>query len=169
MSKNADEILDQGRTTVRQLNTTLKRVEETLADFQKVLKPLASRGESISKNTEESLAKLNLVLGDVRALMRVLDRSDGTLRRFLTDPSLYNNLDSAAGMVLRIVPRIDRILKDFEVFADKLARHPEAVGLGGVVRPGSGLKNPPTPPLPPGGAAPGHGPAGQGAFPPPRH
>ena len=27
--------------------------------------------------------------------------------------------------------------------ADKLARHPEAIGLGGVVRPGDGLKNPP--------------------------
>jgi hypothetical protein len=44
-----------------------------------------------------------------------------------------------------MTPRIDRILKDFETFADKLARHPEAIGLGGVVWPGSGLKDPPTP------------------------
>ena len=35
---------------------------------------------------------------------------------------------------------------DFETFADKLARHPEALGIGGVVRPGTGLKDPPTPP-----------------------
>jgi hypothetical protein len=26
------------------------------------------------------------------------------------------------------------------VFADKVARHPESLGVGGVVRPGSGLK-----------------------------
>ena len=43
------------------------------------------------------------------------------------------------------MPRLDRILKDFETFADKLAHHPEAIGLGGVVRPGSGLKDPPAP------------------------
>jgi hypothetical protein len=48
-------------------------------------------------------------------------------------------------MLVRIMPRLDRIMKDFETFADKLARHPEAIGLGGVVRPGSGLKDPPAP------------------------
>ena len=29
-------------------------------------------------------------------------------------------------------------------FAELLARHPEALGIGGVVRPGTGLKEPPS-------------------------
>ena len=45
-----------------------------------------------------------------------------------------------------LIPLYREILADFETFADKLARHPEALGLGGVVRPGDGLKDPPTPP-----------------------
>jgi hypothetical protein len=86
--------------------------------------------------------------------MRTIDRSDGTLRKFLTDPSLYNNADTAAAMVVKMIPRLDRILKDFETLADKLARHPESLGVGGVVRPGSGLKNPATPPVLPGTSQP---------------
>ena len=53
-------------------------------------------------------------------------------------------------MTTRIMPRLDRILRDFEVFADKIARHPESIGVGGAVRPSAGLKESPTlnPPQP---------------------
>jgi phospholipid/cholesterol/gamma-HCH transport system substrate-binding protein len=44
------------------------------------------------------------------------------------------------------MPRVERALKDLEVFADKLARHPESIGLGGALRPSSGLKEAPTTP-----------------------
>jgi ABC-type transporter Mla subunit MlaD len=156
MSRNADDILEQGRTTVRRMNSTLTQLETTLKDVQAVTKPLAGRTDRISKNADESLAQLNQILGDVRGLMRALDRSEGTFKKFLTDPSLYNNIDSAACMVTRLVPRLERILKDFETFADKLARHPELVGARGAIRGSDGLKNPPTPPIAP-GQAPGSG------------
>lgn len=170
LSQDLGDLAQQGQTTLRQFNTTampqitsflrsanetslpqvnalLRRLEGPLADIERITRPLGTRGESLARNLDESLARVNLTLGDVRALFQAIDRADGTLRKILTDPSLYNNVDGAVVAVLRILPRIDRMLKDFEVFADKLARHPEAVGLGGVVRPGSGLKNPPTPPL----------------------
>ena len=60
----------------------------------------------------------------------------------------------------KLAARADRILKDFETFADKLARHPESLGLGGVVRPSAGLKDPPhypvVQPYYPPGAVPPH-------------
>lgn len=143
-------------TTLPQFNALLKRIEGPLADIERVTRPLGERSERIARNVDEATAQLNQVLGDVRALFRAIDRADGTLRKILTDPSLYNDVDTAVVMVTRILPRVDRILHDFEVFADKLARHPEAVGLGGVVRPGSGLKNPPTPPF---SAQPTHAPS----------
>ncbi|MFO0843625.1 MAG: MlaD family protein [Gemmataceae bacterium] len=182
VSRNAADISEQGRTTVRRLNDLLAKLDQPLTDLPKVMadiqrftvtanlaisdvqrvtRPLGDRSESITRNVDESVQKLNATLGDVRALMMTIDRADGLLKKVLTDPSLYNNLDAAAVMVLKMVPRVDRILKDFETFADKVARHPEVLGVGGAVRPGSGLKNPPTPPLnagppqePPGGPVP---------------
>lgn len=154
IAQNVTDVSDQAKTTVRQLNETLKQVEKPLADFQKTMadvqritKPLGDRAGQITKNVDEALEKLNQTLGDVRALMSALDRADGTLKKILTDPSLYNNIDAMVVNFLKMVPRFERIVKDFETFADKLARHPEAIGLGGVVRPGDGLKNPATPPL----------------------
>ncbi len=148
MSRNADAILEQGRETMRKLNTTLGQMESTLKDVQTVTKPLGERGERITRNLDESIAQFNLLLGDLRGLMRAIDRSDGTFKKILTDPSLYNNIDCTVVMVSRLMPRLEQILKDFGVFADKLARHPELLGASGAIRGSNGLKDPPTPAIP---------------------
>jgi phospholipid/cholesterol/gamma-HCH transport system substrate-binding protein len=161
IARDVADITEIGKTTIRNLNDVLKKLEKPLDDFQKAMadaqkvfadvqritKPLGERADSITRNVDEALVSLNKTLGDVRALMQALDQANGTLKKFLTDPSLYNNIDAAVVTVLRMIPRFDRILKDFETFADKLARHPELIGAGGIIRPSDGLKNPPTPPL----------------------
>ena len=144
-AKNLDETMKEGPETVRQLRQTLQKLDEALTPLRDLTKPFSERGPAISRNLDESLDKLNRSMTDLRELMRVVGESDGTFRRFITDPSIYNRLDETLCMFQKVVPRVDRILKDFETFADKLARHPEAIGIGGVVRPGSGLKDPPDP------------------------
>jgi ABC-type transporter Mla subunit MlaD len=141
------EILHQGSEAVQRLNINMKELQQTLIEIQRTIKPLGDRSERISKNIDEITAQLNQVLGDVRGLIGAIDRSQGTFKKFLTDPSLYNNIDNAAVMINKLVPRLDRILKDFEVFADKLARHPELLGAQGAIRGSDGLKYPPTPPI----------------------
>ena len=59
---------------------------------------------------------------------------------------MYNNLNQAACMITNVVPRLDRILRDVEVFADKIARHPETIGVRGAISPSAGLKESPTAP-----------------------
>ena len=72
-----------------------------------------------------------------------------SIQKFFSDGSFYNNLNDASLMLTRILPRVDRALRDFEVFADKIARHPESIGVGGAIRPSAGLKEGPS------GATPG--------------
>jgi ABC-type transporter Mla subunit MlaD len=142
----ADEtelFLRQGRGTLLKMNETLKKVDETFDALNRASKPGSPETQGMLKNLSEGLDKFNHTMTDVNDLLRVVGRSDGSLRRFIADPALFNHLDDAALMVTRILPRLDRALKDVEVFADKLARHPEALGLGGVVRPNTGLKEPP--------------------------
>jgi ABC-type transporter Mla subunit MlaD len=146
LTKNTDELVKESQRTLTRINESLGRADGVLANLQEATRPLANRSDSIVRNLDDSVGRLNKVLAEVQGLLRALDQSDGTLRKFLTDPSLYNHLDEAACGVVRMLPRVDRMLKDLEVFADKLARHPEALGLGGVVRPSSGLKDPPLSP-----------------------
>jgi ABC-type transporter Mla subunit MlaD len=140
IARNAEDITKEGRTTIRRMNDTLVRADAALADLQQVTRPLAERGERIVRNLDESLDKLNRTLASTNSLLGAVGQSDGTISRLLTDPTLYQRLDDILCNVQRSQPRWDRILRDFEAFADKLARHPELLGVRGAVRPDSGVK-----------------------------
>ncbi len=148
-TKNAsiqfDELLKDSRVTLRQVTETMKRADSALADLQKTMKSFGDKGPSILKNFEETTDNLNKTMKDVRELIQVFGRSEGTVSKLVFDPSLYNNVNDSAVMVTKILPRLDRVLRDVEIFADKLARHPELIGIGGVVRPSSGVKESPMP------------------------
>jgi phospholipid/cholesterol/gamma-HCH transport system substrate-binding protein len=144
ISRNTDEMIKDARITIKNLNATVIKADEVFGNLQKVTKPFSDSSPRILQNLDDSTVALNRTLNEFRELMREFARSEGTLQKLVTDPSLYNNLNDSAGMISRILPRLDRILGDVEIFADKIARHPESLGIGGVVRPGSGLKEPPT-------------------------
>src|SRR5262245_37099039 len=143
-TKDTQVFLKEGAGAMKALNDTLIRTDALIINLDKAAKPLADRGPVVMKNIEESTIHLNRTLADVRELLQAVARSDGNMQKLLTDPALYNNLNDSAAMVSRILPRLDRVLRDVEIFADKIARHPESLGLGGVIRPSSGLKENPT-------------------------
>jgi phospholipid/cholesterol/gamma-HCH transport system substrate-binding protein len=140
IAKNTADITREGRTTVRRLNDTLVKVDDTLTNVQRATKPLAEHSESMVRNAEESLVRLNRTLADSSSLIRAIGQSDGTLNRILTDPTLFNRLNEILCVVQKTLPRIDPILRDIEVFADKLARHPEQIGIRGAIKPDPGIK-----------------------------
>jgi phospholipid/cholesterol/gamma-HCH transport system substrate-binding protein len=144
ISRNTDELLKESRKTIDRINGSVTQTDEVLRNLQQATKPMADRSNSVMKNLDESTEKLNRTLTETRELLRAVSQSDGTLHRFVADPALYNNLNDATCMMVRLLPRLDRILHDMEVFADKIARHPESLGLGGVVSPSSGLKEAPS-------------------------
>jgi ABC-type transporter Mla subunit MlaD len=143
LSKNTEEFLRESRTTIRHINDSLTTTDQILNDVQRATRPLADRTGTITKNLDESTARLAATMAQVQEMLRYISQGDGTIRRFIDDPSLYNNLNESACGITRMLPRLDRILKDFEVFADKIARHPESLGVRGAVAPSSGLKESP--------------------------
>ncbi len=144
ISRNIDGILEDSKPLPKQMNETLDRANSAMRDLQKTIGPYAEHSESTARNLDESMAKVNRLLSDLGQLTRVLDK-DGTVQRLLGDPSLYNNLNGAACSIVRAMPRMERILRDFETFADKLARNPELLGVRGAIRPSDGLKEAPPP------------------------
>ena len=81
-------------------------------------------------------------------LLQTFGRGNGSIQKLLTDPAVYQNLDDAAGSLARVLARAEKISRDLEVFADKIARRPELIGIGGAVHPSSGLKEAPGAGLP---------------------
>ena len=146
IAKNADDFLKESRSSLQHFNVTMTRLDDLSQNLQKITKPFSERRRDDSaRNLDESLAQLNRTLTDVNQMVQAIGQSNGTLNKLLTDPSLYNNVNAVASAAAKAAPMINLILKDVETFTDKIARHPEAIGLGGVVRPGSGLKDAPSP------------------------
>ncbi len=144
ITRNTDDLIKESRKTMTQINSSVSRADQVMNNLQEATKPLAERTPAIMRNLDESSSKLNALLTNVSGVFRSFGSGDGTLQRLLNDPALYNHLNEAACLIARTVPRLDRTLADLEIFADKLARHPEAIGLGGVVRPSIGLKDAPS-------------------------
>jgi ABC-type transporter Mla subunit MlaD len=140
ITRDTDELLKESRLTVHKVGDSVVRADDAMHNLQQATKPLAERSNTIMKNLDESTAKLNVTMTELHQLTSLVSQSNGTLNRLVVDPSLYNHLDETVCMLERILPRLDRVMHDMEVFADKVARHPEVLGVGGVVSPDSGLK-----------------------------
>lgn len=142
--------LTEGATgTVKNFDARLNQVNDILADVRAVTRPLAANADAIVRDVGESAAQLNRAVSEVRDLLRWFARENGTLQKLLADPTLYQSLDTAAVALARVLIRADKIAQDLEVFADKVARRPEVIGIGGAVRPSSGLKESPFSPAVP--------------------
>lgn len=142
-SKQLDGLVQDSRLAMRRLGDSMTKADSVLTDMQKATEPLGRRSGGILKNLDEATDNLNLAVTEFRELMRYVVRGEGTIPKLLSDPALYNNMDQAICGINRLLPRLDRILRDVEIFADKIARHPESLGLGGVINPGTGLKEAP--------------------------
>jgi ABC-type transporter Mla subunit MlaD len=152
LTKDAKKCLDQLIADVKEglkpIQQAFNDVGEIIADVKKISRTVSDRIDKIAQNLEIGSDQFARTLMDVRDILRTFSKAEGTLMKFINDPSFYLNLNETAVGVQKILPRFDRILKDLEVFADKIARHPEALGIGGAVRPDSGLKEAPTVPGP---------------------
>ena len=138
----------EAEKTVKNFDQRTALTADILADVRAVTKPLAERSEPLVRDVSESAAQLNKAIAEVRELLRVFARENGTVHKLLTDEGLYKNLEAASCELARVLARADKIAKDLEVFADKVARRPELIGVGGAIKPRSGLKASPVAPYP---------------------
>ncbi len=152
ISGSLSSLLETAEKTLRTIDQQITAASTVVGDIRAVTRPLAARAEAIVASVSESADQLSKTLAEVRGLLRLLGQDNGTLQKLAVDPSIYQNLDAAAASLARVMMRAEKITRDLEVFADKVARRPELIGLGGVVRPSSGLKEwPPGMGTPPAG------------------
>jgi phospholipid/cholesterol/gamma-HCH transport system substrate-binding protein len=141
-------LLDTAEKTLKNVDTQITAAGGVIADVRAVTRPLAAKSESLVAGVVDTADQLNKTLAEVRLLLRTFAKENGTIQKLLTDPAVYQNLDDAAGSLARVMARAEKITRDLEVFADKIARRPELIGVGGAVRPSSGLKDLPGTSLP---------------------
>jgi ABC-type transporter Mla subunit MlaD len=134
--------------TVKELNKRMVEAKSVFDNLNRATKPIADNAGPVMTNLATAADNLSRTLVEARQTIALLNKADGTLSRVLTDPQVYNNVAEATAALTRTLHRAEKVARDLEVFSDKIARHPESIGLGGIVRPNSGLKESPFAPLP---------------------
>ncbi|WP_437187089.1 MlaD family protein [Planctomicrobium sp. SH668] len=144
LRKTASElpkIAEETRMTIASARISIEQVSTNLNTIQKATLPIAEESDLIVRKLSGSLIQLEAMLTELNQLSQVMNSKDGSLQKFATDPSLYQNLNRAAAALTALLSNAEPAVRDLKVFTDKVARHPEILGVGGALRGSTGLKD----------------------------
>jgi phospholipid/cholesterol/gamma-HCH transport system substrate-binding protein len=105
-----------------------------------VTKPLAQHSKGIIIRLDNSLANLQSVTKELDTFVKLTNTEEGSLRKLAVDPELYDNLNRSAIQLAILLKNADPLVKDLQIFSDKIARHPEVIGIGGALKGSSGIQ-----------------------------
>ncbi len=134
------DVLVDLRESVSGISSTIEAADRNLQNLEGLSKPLGERGESMVQGIDRAINRLDTVLVQAATFTQALNESQGTLGKLVRDPQVYNDLAQAAGNVNRLTQDLRPIIDDVRVFTDKIARHPEQLGVRGALDRRPGLK-----------------------------
>ena len=129
------------RNAVASSRQVLDSVNKNLVNLTQITEPVGKRGELMVAKLDSSLTNLDQLLGELNRFAKLVNAKDGSLQKFASDPSLYDNLDRSSQSLAVLLSNVAPVLRDLREFSDKVARNPELLGVGGAVRPSTGLKD----------------------------
>jgi phospholipid/cholesterol/gamma-HCH transport system substrate-binding protein len=128
------------RMSVERAGESLEKVNINLDQVQAATAPLAEHSRKLVSRLDGGLLQLESLLTELNEFAHVVNEEDGTLQRFTTDPRLYENLNKSAAALAVLTENLEPTLRDLRIFADRVARHPEILGVRGAISGSSGLK-----------------------------
>ncbi len=134
------QVLVDLRSSVQGIGTTLDTADRNLRNLEGLTRPLGERGAGMVAQIDTTIGRLDEVLQQAVFFTKALNESDGTLGRLVRDPRVYEDLAAAAANVKDISRELRPIIDDVRVFSDKIARHPEQLGVRGALDRRPGLK-----------------------------
>jgi phospholipid/cholesterol/gamma-HCH transport system substrate-binding protein len=142
--RNATTVLRNLEKSSGRFESIANNADQAFASLNRAAGPFGDRSDRVLRNLDISLEQIARLANTLNELVAPIGRGEGSVQKLFSDPSFYNNLNDAAFMLTKLLPRVNLILIDLQTFADKIARHPETIGVGGAVRPSSGLKEGPS-------------------------
>jgi phospholipid/cholesterol/gamma-HCH transport system substrate-binding protein len=127
------ELLLNAQEMVSSMKAMADRADKNLMNLEGITQPLGERGEIIVANVEQSTKSLEMMLAQLAELSRRLENPDGTVGQLINNPDLYHKLDRAATNIEEITRKLRPIIDDARVFADKIARNPNRLGVQGAL------------------------------------
>ncbi|HOA51849.1 MAG TPA: MlaD family protein [Thermogutta sp.] len=134
------QMVDEIRATLDETNQTIRTARANLENLRGVTEPLAQNGPAIVQRLDNSLTNLERVSAQLAEFSEALNREDTTLGKLVRDPTLYQKLDRTMTNIQSLTQDLRPVISDLRVFSDKIARHPEMLGVRGALERQAGTK-----------------------------
>lgn len=135
-------MIESTQRTIASVEVAVKKAGENLDNLSQVTDPLAKHSQSMVVKLDRSLSRLDAMMAELNSFTRALNQGDGSLKKFMSDPELYRNMNRSASSLTVLLNNLEPIARDIRIFSDKIARHPEVLGVSGAMKGSSGLKEP---------------------------
>jgi phospholipid/cholesterol/gamma-HCH transport system substrate-binding protein len=127
-------LLEEMQEAMESIQDTVGLASRNLENLEKFTKPLGERGEPILADMQEAVGNLNGLLGELTTFSKALNRREGTLGKFVHDPTLYNRIDRAAANIEKLTLELRPVIHNARIFTDKIARDPGELGVRGALK-----------------------------------
>ncbi len=134
------ELIRDTRQTVTRMGETMALADQNLTNIAGFTEPLGVKGPEIMARLDQGSEKLDRVLAELLVFSQSLNSGEGTIARLIKDPQLYEQIADTVENVEELVRKIRPIIDDARVFSDKIARHPEVLGVRGAIERRPGIK-----------------------------
>lgn len=134
------QIVTETQQTIALTRQSIQKVSDNLEKINAATDPLAKQSQSMVSKLDGSLGQLESLLTELNMFSKNLNTEDGTLQQFSKNPDLYNNLNRSTAALSTLLTNLEPIITDVRIFSDRIARHPEILGVSGAMKGSSGLK-----------------------------
>ncbi|MDO4584119.1 MAG: MlaD family protein [Planctomycetia bacterium] len=118
-------------TVSRRVQKSLDLVDHTLQNVQKITDPIAVKAPVWLGNIDNILQNMDVFIENI-------NNPTSTIGLLMRDRELYDNLSRTAWKVHDLVRQAEPIVFNAQVFSEKIAQHPELLGVRGALKPSSG-------------------------------
>jgi len=133
-------VLKETRSTVERIGGTFVSLQQNMQNIEGLTKPLGDRGPLLVDEFDASMKKLNALSDNMLRFSAQLNDPQGSLGALLHDKELYQRINHMVKNLDDLTRDLKPILNDARNFTDKIARHPELLGVRGAIKKDAGMK-----------------------------
>ncbi|MBM3963471.1 MAG: MCE family protein [Planctomycetes bacterium] len=131
------------------VRSALKNANEAIENIAEITEPISQKSDVLANNVVRALANIEALATDLRVFANRLNSSNGTIARLVDDPTMYGKVNdtldairNVSGNVELVSRRLQPVIEDVRILADKMARDPGQIVRGAFSgRPvGAGVK-----------------------------
>ena len=138
------QLMAETRQVVGRINQSMELVDTNLRNVEEFTSILGKQGGDAIIRLNGSVDKLDRLMSEVLIFTESLNNSKGTIGQLVHNPELYHSVNRALKNIEELTQQLRPILSDARIFSDKIARHPELLGVRGAMRPEDGTKSLPS-------------------------